>query len=440
MSSKRMKTETGSSSSTAGGVVDLSGDDTTHVPMSGVVFDAMHGNIMNASSSVATRRSSAAAVEHQQLEPPLRVSECYRKARDGYERSMQSHEYLDQPFTLRAKVKALAQLIRSSKACVAYTGAGLSTGAGIGDYASRDNHGSLTHSLVAQGEKSAKKARRDVLPGVSHRVMVALQKAGMLHEWVQQNHDGLPQKAGCPQHCINEIHGGWGDPSNPVITMSGHLRKDLALRFDKWSKKADLVLAMGTSLAAVGADNIVGAVSRRQQEHRAKGAVIISLQQTYFDDVCALRIFGKLDEVLGLLAEELALEVEPAGVPYAPSVTPEHLVRPDVFLIPYGVDGERNIDASPIRAQWDLSEGSSVRIVYGPAEGFRGTMKGKTNSGNYLVEFPRIVAHEDEWLLRRDLKRYPNEDPRAPRIYELGSWWVESAVLGLCDRVPFVSI
>ena len=34
---------------------------------------------------------------------------------------------------------------------------------------------------------------------VTHRVLAALQKAGLLHGWIQQNHDGLPQKAGFPQ-------------------------------------------------------------------------------------------------------------------------------------------------------------------------------------------------------------------------------------------------
>ena len=45
--------------------------------------------------------------------------------------------------------------------------------------------------------------------------------------WVQQNHDGLPQKAGYPQQHLNEIHGAWFDPSNPVVPMSGTLREDL---------------------------------------------------------------------------------------------------------------------------------------------------------------------------------------------------------------------
>ena len=33
----------------------------------------------------------------------------------------------------------------------------------------------------------------------------------VLHRLVQQNHDGLPQKAGVQQELMNEIHGSWFD-------------------------------------------------------------------------------------------------------------------------------------------------------------------------------------------------------------------------------------
>lgn len=61
----------------------------------------------------------------------------------------------------------------------------------------------------------------------SHYALCALDSAGLLHSWVQQNHDGLPQKAGFPQEKINEVHGAWFDPSNPVVFMDGTLRGDL---------------------------------------------------------------------------------------------------------------------------------------------------------------------------------------------------------------------
>jgi NAD-dependent SIR2 family protein deacetylase len=48
---------------------------------------------------------------------------------------------------------------------------------------------------------------------------------GRLKRWIQQNHDGLPQKAGLPQSAINEIHGAWYDVTNPVVKFSGEVRR-----------------------------------------------------------------------------------------------------------------------------------------------------------------------------------------------------------------------
>jgi hypothetical protein len=45
--------------------------------------------------------------------------------------SIKAHEYCDTELVLRAKVEMLARLIRHSKAYIAYTGAGISTAAGI---------------------------------------------------------------------------------------------------------------------------------------------------------------------------------------------------------------------------------------------------------------------------------------------------------------------
>lgn len=57
-------------------------------------------------------------------------------------------------------------------------------------------------------------------------MLVALSRAGYLKHWVQQNHDGLPQKAGYPQEHINEIHGAWFDPryiASPKFTRNVRL-------------------------------------------------------------------------------------------------------------------------------------------------------------------------------------------------------------------------
>jgi hypothetical protein len=98
---------------------------------------------------------------------------------------MLGHEYMDDADTLREKIVMLAKLLRSSKACCLYTGAGISTGTGISDYASRHNDTSVTHTIT---EQESDGDNRSKLPGLSHRVLVALQRNAMVHEWIQQNH------------------------------------------------------------------------------------------------------------------------------------------------------------------------------------------------------------------------------------------------------------
>ena len=90
---------------------------------------------------------------------------------------------------LRAKVKVLASLIRDSKNMVAYTGAGISTGAGIGDYATK-----AANSAAKKGQPKLH-SNLDAQPTLAHCVLTALGREDHLKHWVQQNHDGLPQKA-----------------------------------------------------------------------------------------------------------------------------------------------------------------------------------------------------------------------------------------------------
>jgi len=68
--------------------------------------------------------------------PPILVVNCDAMARPGYA-SMKAHEYVEDPETLKEKVKMLAELLKKARNCVAYTGAGISTSSGIDDYASK---------------------------------------------------------------------------------------------------------------------------------------------------------------------------------------------------------------------------------------------------------------------------------------------------------------
>merc|ERR1719240_1946712 len=118
-------------------------------------------------------------------------------------------------------------------------------------------------------------------PTLSHCVLAELNRQNLLHGWVQQNHDGLPQKAGYRQEDINEIHGSWYDPSNPVVLYSGSLRSELFQDMRNWAKTADLVLVLGTSLSGLNADQCVTRTAARSMpgrsvENASLGSVIIS--------------------------------------------------------------------------------------------------------------------------------------------------------------------
>merc|ERR1712023_178719 len=141
-----------------------------------------------------------------------------------------------------------------------------------------------------------------------------------------------------------------GDPSNPVVPMSGTLREDLIKRMLHWEDKVDLCLALGTSMVGMNADRMAVAPAERARrgQNGALGTVIVSLQQTQYDSLSSLRIFATIDKVMEMLAEELALDVPPA-----PSHRPlESLVLKDLA---YGPDGKRSASS---RLTLDLRPGS----------------------------------------------------------------------------------
>ena len=68
--------------------------------------------------------------------------------------------------------------------------------------------------------------------------------------------------------------------------------------------KADLCLAMGSSLTVTPAANIPEMVGEG-----GKRLVIVNLQATPLDSCCKLRIFAKCDEVSKMLMSKLGLEI-----------------------------------------------------------------------------------------------------------------------------------
>ena len=234
----------------------------------------------------------------QDWKKPRLVAQCHEKARPGYN-SEEASEYLDLESTLRAKVKILAQLIKKSKKTVVYTGAGISTASGIGDYASKAKNSVAPHRQSSGGTIN----RLDVQPTLSHHAIAALERKGYIHHWLQQNHDRLAQKAGFPQTKLNEIHGAWGDDKNQVKMMDDTLREDLHSWMINWTKEVSLCLAIGTSLCGMCSDCIA------QQAANNSGLVVITLTKTPMDSDSSLRIWSTVDVVFEILSKEMKIKI-----------------------------------------------------------------------------------------------------------------------------------
>jgi len=338
---------------------------------------------------------------------------CEANARPGY-LTAKAHEYLDEDKVLNAKVRMLASMLQEAKKTVAYTGAGISVTAGIPDWATKHGNGSskkLTEEELAVVAAAAR-------PTIAHRVLVAAHGAGLLQKWIQQNHDGLPQKAGFPQEDMNEIHGAIFDPSNPLVPMDGKVREDLHSDLLQWERNADLVLALGSSLCGMAADSLVRVVADRERRRKALGAVIITVQKTVCDEDAALRIFAPLDRVAELLAQELKLHIPDEDHWYVPAVPAEYRARDDLFSVPYGSDGRLKL-VDEDREMLDLSLGAKVTITAGPNLGAVATSEGQNDEGHYRLRLGSSGS---------------------TRVALLGSWWVEAAVLGRVPSIPVVTL
>lgn len=355
---------------------------------------------------------------------PLCVTDFDVNARLSFT-SIKAHEFLDQKDVLQEKVALLASLIRKSKNCLAFTGAGISTAAGIDDYATKAKDESITTQ-----EKPQVRDWKDARPTKSHRVLAAMHEEGMLKNWVQQNHDSLPQKAGYPQHELNEIHGSLHDPANPIVPYEGCLRDDLFEWMHEWEEKNDLCLSLGTSLSGFNVDSLPEKASERARSGQGLGLVIVNLQQTPYDELTALRIFAKLDDVMKLLASELGISdmVKPMDHVHEPECAAGSVVEEDVFLVPF--DQEGNPSQSSLMT-WDLRLGNRVKLTGGPYAGDIGEIMEKSEAGHYRIRFENSINPTFNMK-------------RRPFSLWLGNWWTEEATkgFGICPggKIPFVNV
>lgn len=357
---------------------------------------------------------------------PIKTAHCDEDARPGYH-TEKAHEYADTEEVLREKVLLLAEMIKRSENCVVYSGAGLSTSSGIGDYATKSNS-------IESNKKKRIVSGYAAQPSYGHRALVSIFKHGLIKYWVQQNHDGLPQKAGLPQEYINEIHGAWYDPTNPVVPMSGSLRSDLFTDMLKWEARSDLTISVGSSMCGMNADRVFTTVAEKSirqkqassEPERALGGVIIGIQKTQYDNIACLHIFARIDEAMKLLLHALNID-NPCVVMYVPRVRPHQQLHDSKYIIQYDSNGKRRINEH--KNILDLNVGARVKMVSGPYKGDAGIVKERLGEGHYKIEF----VHTLDYRANKNVPPYKMS-------HILGSWYIEAAVNGTLPEIPVVNV
>lgn len=252
-------------------------------------------------------------------------------------------EYEDAPEVLEAKVAELAEMVRKSRHMVAYTGAGISASAGIPTY--RGPEGVWT--LLAKGLHAKADVTLDqAVPTQGHMALAAMLESEQvpLAHIVSTNLDGLHRRSGVPKSCLSELHGSAylevcsecgteyervfdttprgsrsdhktgrvceqpgceGDLLDSIVNFGENLPEDQYGSAYEHSTAGDLALVLGTSMRVSPACDLPRAVYGK----KSGAMVIVNLQKTPYDDAAALRIFGKTDQVLCMLASHLGVEV-----------------------------------------------------------------------------------------------------------------------------------
>lgn len=181
----------------------------------------------------------------------LKLSRARTKKKDGPNMSQQekilvkeakkSFEQFDSLQHLCSEAKRVAKMIISSKHCVAFTGAGISTSAGIGDYRGKsgkwtemDQNSLDVDSMFEADEPEIKKRKtqndqatinseedeteeengeedgvpyESLRPTYTHEALYKLMEEGYLKFIISQNGDGLHGLSGVQHDKISELHG-----------------------------------------------------------------------------------------------------------------------------------------------------------------------------------------------------------------------------------------
>ena len=121
-------------------------------------------------------------------------------------------EKFDSLEEIKKEASKTASLILAANHCICFTGAGISTSAGIGDYRGKDGKWTLEDrhtedSLEVGGSLEEGVAYEKLIPTYTHEAIALLVTKGLIRHVISQNGDGLHLLSGIAGHNLSELHG-----------------------------------------------------------------------------------------------------------------------------------------------------------------------------------------------------------------------------------------
>lgn len=114
-------------------------------------------------------------------------------------------EHYDDKVVLDPKIDQLVTWIKNSKRFLIFTGAGISTSAGIPDF--RGPNGVWTLKAQGKARTTPTTPTTEAIPTPCHMAIVTLQNKGILRYLISQNCDGLHRRSGMHPDKMSELHG-----------------------------------------------------------------------------------------------------------------------------------------------------------------------------------------------------------------------------------------
>jgi len=240
----------------------------------------------------------------------------------------------------------VAQWLASSHSAVAFTGAGISTESGIPDFRSPGGVWSKYRTVYFDEFLESADARHEYWrqkceahcefaaagPNAGHRVLAEWEAAGRIRGVITQNIDELHQRDGSRN--VLELHGTarraacldclarfdiepfvekflaenrvpdcpecGGRLKHATISFGQSLPAEVLMNANRWSREADLFLAIGSSLVVTPAADLP-----RYAKERGARLVIINRDPTPLDRMADATLGGSIREALTAIAAKL---------------------------------------------------------------------------------------------------------------------------------------